>query len=253
MDSDILFSFVVVEYHSIDDIRMCVQSITSVVSGSFTYEIVISSNSQYNEVDKKDIAGLDFGNEVRWIYNEKNGGFAYAMNCGLKEAKGSIIIFMNPDVRIKYGFFEMTDYLQKHTDVGIIAPQIRNSQGDIQDSFRSFITPINFINRHLQRFINHGNKVKNECKPKIVDWIIGAFVMMHRQTALAIGGFDENYFLYCEDMDLCKRVSEKGTKIVYFPQACIEYEGTRSARHSWKYAFIFLKSLFRYWRKFGLC
>lgn len=71
MDSDILFSFVVVEYHSIDDIRMCVQSITSVVSGSFTYEIVISSNSQYNEVDKKDIAGLDFGNVVRWIYNEK--------------------------------------------------------------------------------------------------------------------------------------------------------------------------------------
>ena len=247
-----VYSFIIVEYHSMNDVQKCVQSIVNAVGDITSYEIIISSNSLYDEHEKNSIAELDYGNVVRWMFNNRNGGFAYAMNCGLKVARGNYIIFMNPDVRIKYGFFEMATYLKEHSGIGIIAPQIKNSRGEIQDSFRSFITPVNFVSRHFRRLFIHRMDVKSVNTPIVVDWIIGAFVMMSRQVAWNINGFDEEYFLYCEDMDLCKRINKKGLKVVYYPHACIEYEGTRSARHSWKYARVFCNSLFRYWRKFGL-
>ena len=85
-----------------------------------------------------------------------------------------------------------------------------------------------------------------------VDWGIGAFMMMPRKAYEAVQGLDDGYFLYCEDMDICKRMQLNGYSVIYYPNAEIVYEGTRSARKSKKYARIFLQSLFRYWGKFGL-
>jgi len=84
-----------------------------------------------------------------------------------------------------------------------------------------------------------------------MDWVCGAFMMMSRTSYTFAKGLDDGYFLYCEDMDLCKRMWLGGYKVIYYPMAEIEYEGTRSARYSLKYALVFLKSLLRYWRKFG--
>ena len=78
-----------------------------------------------------------------------------------------------------------------------------------------------------------------------------SFMMMPRQAYEVVKGLDEYYFLYCEDMDFCKRIQLEGFSVVYYPESEIEYEGTRSARRSLKYACIFFKSLLRYWTKFG--
>ena len=142
--------------------------------------------------------------------------------------------------------------LDKHDTIGIIAPKIINVKGEVQDSFRDFITPMNFVERHMKRIL--GYKQRNELTefPINVDWVIGAFMMISRKAYETVRGLDEHYFLYCEDMDLCKRMHLKGYDVVYYPMVEIEYEGTRSARRSLKYAGIFLQSLFRYWRKFGI-
>lgn len=242
-------SFIIIEFFSIDEIEVCCRLIDDIMKlNTLEYELIISSNSLYS---LKQQIQLKRRYEWKWLFNEKNGGFAYAMNQGLKAATGNILVIMNPDVKIKVGIENMIRYLLQHGEVGIIAPQIRNSAGVIQDSFRDFIIPFRFVKRHLDRL----------CKKKLcnvpeyciaVDWVIGAFMMMTRQTYEAVGGLDDGYFLYCEDMDLCKRMHLKGYSVVYYPEAVIEYEGTRSARHSWKYARIFLRSLFRYWRKFGV-
>ena len=75
--------------------------------------------------------------------------------------------------------------------------------------------------------------------------------MISKKAYEAVCGMDEKYFLYCEDMDLCKKIHDKGYKVIYYPDAVVVYEGTRSARKSLKYACIFLSSLLHYWSKFG--
>ena len=166
----------------------------------------------------------------KWVFNARNGGFAYAMNEGLKAATGDVLIAMNPDVKIKTGLMGMVNYLLSDASIGLIAPRIVSSNGVVQDGEEKYDT-----DRVLK-----------------VDWVIGAFMIMTRKSYEAVGGFDDGYFLYCEDMDLCKRMHQCGYSVVYYPDATIEYEGTRSARHSWKYARIFMMSLFRYWKKFGI-
>lgn len=249
MEANIIkISFIIVEYHSINDIIACVNAIFEQKNAELEYEIIISSNSMYSLKQQEEAQKTV--RSVMWIFNEKNGGFAYAMNQGLKYATGDLLVIMNPDVRIKSGLTEIVSYFQSHSEMGIIAPKIVNANGVIQDSFRSFITPWNFVYRHLQRLLKRKKSVEELSEPSEVDWVIGAFMMTSRTAFEKVGGLDDGYFMYCEDMDWCKRMHLQGYSVVYYPQAVIEYEGTRSARRSWKYAWIFIKSLFRYWTKF---
>lgn len=242
-------SFIIIEYHSLLEIRTSCASIRDFMSSELDYEIIISSNSTYSKGEQGKI--LAENQEGKWVFNARNGGFAYAMNEGLKVATGDVLIAMNPDVKIKAGLSEMINYLMSDSSIGLIAPRIVSRKGVVQDSYRDFITPIRFIKRHCIRLL-HGEEKFDTNRILQVDWVIGAFMMMTRKSYEAVDGFDDGYFLYCEDMDLCKRMHLCGYSVVYYPDATIEYEGTRSARHSWKYARIFMKSLFRYWKKFGI-
>lgn len=242
-------SFIIVEFYSVEDIVTCHSLIIDQVPSNWFCEVIVSSNSVYSLEQQDRLVSLD--KTLRWVFNDKNGGFAYAMNQGLAIATGDIFVIMNPDVRIKYDIRKMVNYLYLHNEIGIIAPKIVDSNGKIQDSFRSFITPTNFIKRHLNRIFKQANQINLYESPTQTDWVIGAFMMMPRRVYEAVKGLDERYFLYCEDMDICKRVYLQGYSVVYYPEVKIEYEGTRSARKSWKYALIFLRSLLRYWKKFG--
>ena len=243
------FSFIIIEYHSLLEIRTSCASVRDFMSPELDYEIVISSNSTYPKEKQERILAESQGE--KWVFNARNGGFAYAMNEGLKVATGDVLIAMNPDVKLKSGLAGMIDYLTSDVSIGLIAPRIENATGVVQDSYRDFITPVRFIKRHFSRLL-HREKQYETGEILRVDWVIGAFMAMSRKAYETVGGFDDAYFLYCEDMDLCKRMHLKGYSVVYYPHAVIEYEGTRSARRSWKYAQIFMKSLFRYWRKFGI-
>ena len=245
-----MVSFIIVEYNSITELENCVNSIISYPPFGDKIEIVVSSNSCYDRERQMQLL-IEYPN-LTWVFNESNGGFAYAMNRGLIVARGDFLVIMNPDVRLNTGIDKMSDYMHKHDTIGIIAPKIINVKGEVQDSFRDFITPMNFVERHMKRIL--GYKQRNELTefPINVDWVIGAFMMISRKAYETVRGLDEHYFLYCEDMDLYKRMHLKGYDVVYYPMVEIEYEGTRSARRSLKYAGIFLQSLFRYWRKFGI-
>lgn len=89
-------------------------------------------------------------------------------------------------------------------------------------------------------------------EPVKSDWVIGAFMMCRRDFYEKVGGLSDDYFMYCEDMDWCKRAQLAGYSVVYFPETIIQYKGTRAARKSWKYAKIHLHSLLTYWRKYGV-
>lgn len=243
-----MISIIVIEYNSLSDIEEFVRRYLHFLS--CPSELIVSSNSVYSKDKQSEI--IRTSPYLRWIFNERNGGFAYGMNEGLKVAKGDILVVMNPDVKLKSSLEPIVSYLQKHPEVGIIAPKIMDEESVIQDSFRHFITPLRFFLRQLGWIKNKGKlQVKDFNEPIKVDWVIGAFMMCRRDFYEHLGGLNDDYFMYCEDMDWCKRAHLAGYDVVYYPETVIEYKGTRAARKSWKYTRIFLKSLFTYWKKYG--
>lgn len=239
-------SKIIIEYHSLGEIAKF-EDLRSLTNA----ELIISSNSLYSRDIQQDIKKNYPW--AKWVFNAKNGGFAYGMNEGLKVTNGDILVVMNPDVKLTSSLEPMVDYLQNHPEVGIIAPKIVDEQGVVQDSFRHFITPWSFLMRQLGWIKNHGELQVTELKePMLCDWVIGAFMMVRRDFYEKVGGLSEDYFMYCEDADWCKRAHLAGYDVVYYPDVVVEYKGTRAARRSWKYAKIHLKSLLTYWRKYGI-
>ncbi len=245
-----MVSFIVIEYHSINEINSFIVSLNQTVSG-IDYEIIVSSNSLYTKEQQLSIVA-DFPKTV-WLFNERNGGFAYGMNEGLKVAKGDILTVVNPDVKIVSSLNPMINYLEANLKAGIVAPKIIDAECVIQDSFRHFVTPWGFFLRQIGWIKDKGKLHVQDFKDPICgDWVIGAFMMCRRDFFEKVGSLSEDYFMYCEDMDWCKRAHLAGYEVVYFPETVIGYKGTRSARKSWKYAKIHIHSLLTYWRKYGI-
>ena len=248
---DIELSVVIVEYHSISEIMQCVASIKTHIK--MPYEIIVSSNSCYDKLQQEEIDHTDAN--IRWLFNEKNGGFAYAMNEGLKIAKGSYLVIMNSDCALISDLDDMINFMDCHPEIGAIAPQMKDPNGNIQDTARPYVTLPRYLWRQTKRIIGHKTSIldtdMNYNKIQTVDWLIGAFIMVSRKAYEATGGLDESYFLYAEDLDWCTRIRQKGWEIVYYPKAIITYKGTRRARYNSKYAKIFIQSHIRYWKKFG--
>lgn len=245
-----ILSIVIVEYHSIPEIIECAQSICTHVS--FPYEVIISSNSCYTESEKTTIPTLD---NVHWMYNHRNGGFAYAMNRGLRVAQGDYLVIMNSDCKLLDPLDSMLAFMQQHPEVGAIAPQLIDKGGVVQDSARPYVSLPGFCWRQLKRIIRGETVITTDSmdysRIQTIDWVIGAFTMVSRTAYQATGGLCERYFMYAEDLDWCTRIHEEGYEVVYFPLARVEYKGTRRARKDLKYTGIFLKSHLLYWHQFG--
>ncbi len=243
-------SIIIVEFHSLKEITTCVNSIVNKVDT--TCEIIVSSNSGYSFEEQNRIISTYSG--VVWLFNSHNGGFAYAMNEGLKIAKGHFRAIMNSDCNIISGLSEIIDFMKQHPSVGAIGPKMIDKDGNIQDTARKYVSLPCYIKRQLVRLIKHKFCILDKMdysKAQTVDWIIGAFIMVSRDAYQKTKGLDESYFMYAEDLDWCTRIRQSGYEIVYYPKMTITYMGTRRARSSYKYAKIFLKSHLAYWKKFG--
>jgi len=247
----IQLSVVIVEYHGIEEVQQCVAALKSHIG--VPYEIIISSNSCYDEEQKK---GIDFTDrQVKWLFNERNGGFAYAMNEGLKVAQGDYLAIMNSDCTWQTDLDEMMGFLKRHPEVGAIAPQMRDRNNQIQDTARPYVSLLRFIWRQTVRVLMNKVSILTEnmdySQIQTVDWLIGAFIMVSREVYQKVGGPDMCFFMYAEDLEWCTRIRKAGFEVVYYPKARIIYQGTRRARTDFKYAKIFIQSHFAYWRKYG--
>jgi len=254
-------SFVVIEYRCIDELKRCINSIQA-KSNDLTYEIIVSSNSGYSSTEKNSLV-RDF-QEIKWIFNEDNIGFAKAMNNGIFQSSGKTIVIMNPDAQIVGGnVLTAYQYLMEKEDLGIIGPQIVDNDGKLQDSCRKFMTPLDLLSRMMYRVFLKKDVILNKgfdySKIQAVDWVIGAFMMVKREALDRVGLLDEYYFLYVEDMDWCKRFWDNGYKVVYYPDLVIQYKGDRKSVIPLmlkglviKYTAHHFKSYLRFVRKHGL-
>ena len=184
---------------------------------------------------------------VQVIANRENLGFTKANNQGLAASGGRYVLFLNPDTEATpQAFGQMLAYAEDHPDVGVLGPQLRYGDGSVQSSRRRFPTLATFFlestvlqkrwprNRILDRYFVLD---KPDDAISQVDWVVGACMLVRRVVLDAIGGFDEGFFMYSEELDLCHRAVDAGWRVVYFPQAVVtHYEGKSSeqvvaARH----------------------
>jgi N-acetylglucosaminyl-diphospho-decaprenol L-rhamnosyltransferase len=245
-------SFVIIEYFSVDKVYECAESLKSSLT-EITYEIIISSNSCYDV--KTQASLIQKFPDIRWIFNEKNGGFAYGMNQGLKQAEGTFLAISNPDVVVIDGLMPMINFMKSRSNIGAIGPMFTDFEGNVQDSCRSYPSLQSLLTRFIRRFMGKGEIVYENnmdySQIQTVDWIAGAFILVSRKAYEKTGGLDEGFFLYAEDVDWCTMIRMKGFEIVYYPKARMMFKGSRNARKNLKYTIVFLKSHIRYWLKFG--
>lgn len=244
-------SIVIVEYHSVDEICSCVDRIFSKLS--LPFEIIVSSNSCYTQAEQEKVQTSE--PRVKWLFNEQNGGFAYAMNKGLKASCGEYVVIMNSDCMVNSDMEDMVAFMRRHPDVGVVGPKIHDEEGNLQDSARSYVSLPHFVWRQIKRMMFHRVCVLNSHmdydKTQTVDWVIGAFMMVSREAYVKTGGLDDCFFMYAEDLDWCTRIRQAGFEVVYYADSEIIYKGTRRARSDMNYAKIFLRSHLLYWKKFG--
>ncbi|MFA6254509.1 MAG: glycosyltransferase [Patescibacteria group bacterium] len=157
-----------------------------------------------------------------------NNGFAAGNNLGIKQAQGRYIMILNPDIAVVPGALEkMVDFMERNINAGIIGPKLINPDGSVQYScrrFPKFLTPIyrrtilgklSFARKSTSDYLMTDFDHRNNQE---VDWLFGACLLIRKSVLAKTGLFDERFFMYFEDLDLCRRVWEAGFKIIYFAQ-----------------------------------
>ncbi len=211
-------SFIIVNYQSEKYLKKCVASVLEKVK-IIDFEIIVVNNDQskLNSFEDEKISVLEIN---------KNVGFGKACNFGVEKARGELLCFLNPDAEIiKENIVEIIEEFKHYPKIGIIGPKILTSKNRIQKWSVGRETGIwNLFCNKIGYCAIWNNLEKQE-----VDWVTGAAMFIRQELFQQLGGFDENFFLYFEDLDLCRRARLIGFKVLYFPDFHIKHQGGKSS------------------------
>lgn len=183
---------------------------------------------------------------VKIIENDRNLGFGPSNNRAMRQAKGKYVALINPDLTLFPGECEKwLAWMETHPEVAMTGPRLKNPDGEDQDSvcrFHELLTPAYrrtplgrtpWGRRALDRYLA---KDLDRTREQEVDWVLGAAVLMRRAALERVNYFDERFFLYFEDEDLCRRFWEAGEKVMYVPDASFVHYYQRESRitHWWE-------------------
>jgi GT2 family glycosyltransferase len=214
-----------------------VEALRSILNQSwrFSIEVIVVDNASQLDDSVKTVR-RDFP-EVLLIANERNIGFSAGNNIGLKAARGRFVLFLNPDTLVHESAFDiLLDWMESHPSAGACGPKMTYPNGELQASCRAFpsfgagifrntifgkLWPNNPWSRgYLMQDTSHD-------APRQADWLSGSALLARRQALIEIerksGVWDEKYFMYCEDVDLCYRLKAQGWERWYVPEAHITH------------------------------
>ena len=246
------FSVVIVNYDSWPYTLRCVESLLATEYGEV--EITVVDN------DQRPVPNLPPA--VNLIKNEENVGFARAHNRGILASSGECVVFANPDTLVGRGFLDhLADFFTEHPDAGIAGPRILDGSGAVQLSARKevgFISGLMGRTSLLTRLLPKSAAVRRlfpaadaSGGPATVDWVSGACMAARREMLEGIGPFDERFFMYFEDADLCRRARESGWLVHYLPGVEVVHHTGKSSRSKPLATWRLHKSAFLYHRKHG--
>jgi N-acetylglucosaminyl-diphospho-decaprenol L-rhamnosyltransferase len=221
---------VVVSYNSRNQLRDCVEPLV----GMEDVNVIVVDNAS-TDGSLAVIEDLP----VEKVQLERNGGFAFGCNAGWRRGRAEYVLLLNPDARID---FESLGALAKELDadptLALVAPRIVHADGSLDFSQRRFprlrstYAQALFLHRLFPRADWTDEVIREEAayaSPGSPDWVSGAAMLLRRSVLEELGGLDEGFFLYCEDIDLCCRIRRAGYGIAYVPSATVVHEGGASA------------------------
>jgi GT2 family glycosyltransferase len=221
-------SIIIVCYKGWEKLERCLQTLDSISGKNFSFEVIVSDNTpDPGEIDPVREKFPRF----MFFHNPVNGGFGYGSNSGSEKAAGKYLLFLNPDtVASEEAIEKLMGAAEKDHLIKIISASQINSKGKearVTGSFPGFRNLTGFL-----RAIFPGKKFPADPGRKMAfpDWVSGSVMLIRSETFRTLSGFDEDYWMYYEDVDICKRVSDSGGRIVLLADAVIGHDHGGSSR-----------------------
>ncbi len=246
-------SLVIVNYKSRRDTLECISNLG--LGDNFEIIVVDNSSDKYLRNELSTISG-----NIKYIDSGSNLGYGAGNNLGIKCAKSEYILILNPDTRPSLrNIFSLVDFIKRKKEAGIVAPELVNHEGNIIKQIDFFkLTPLYYIFRYTfisklfskSNFFENKDNIFNYKKDFYeVDVVPGSIFLIRKSLFEEIGGFDEKFFLYFEDNDLCNRVKSHGYKIFKLSSVKIlhDWKPAHGNKVTKKY---FEQSRFYYFRKY---
>ena len=250
-------SIIIVNYNVKEFLQNLLHSAEK-ASSRISKEIIVIDNA--SDDGSVDIIKQKFPT-VKLIENKNNIGFGSANNQGLKIAQGKYILFINPDCIVSENTFDkMISFFNEHPDCGLAGCKILNSDGSLQLACRrsfpgpwtSFtkVTGLSNLFPGSRIFARYNLTYLDENRTHEVDAVSGSFMMIKRDAYEKVGGFDDQFFMYGEDLDLCYRVQKAGFKVYYVPDTqIIHYKGESTKRSNLDETKLFYDAMHKFVKK----
>jgi GT2 family glycosyltransferase len=257
-----MLSVGIVTYNSERSIIKALDSIVKNIPPNYEPSIVVidnhssdSSSAILREYERK----YSFIAHVQYYSNQ---GFAKAHNQVISTLKSRFHVICNPDISLATDIFTpLIDFMEANPRIGICCPKFLNSDNTLQPLNRRLPTVLDLVLRRLvpdalklffkKRLESYDMRDVGYTHSCGVPFVSGAFMFCRTEVLKAVAGFDERYFLYFEDADLSRKVQEHGYRTVYYPNVFVTHAWERLAHKTWLGTWLFLKSAYKYFRKWG--
>jgi N-acetylglucosaminyl-diphospho-decaprenol L-rhamnosyltransferase len=231
-------SIIIVNWNVCTLLRRCLASVPASAGCDVSYEVIVVDNASHD--GSVAMVQAEFP-AVRLLANSTNRGFAGGNNQGIAASRGRALLLLNPDTTLAPGALAvLLATLDAQPQVGLVGPRLRNPDGTVQPSRRRFpslatalieSTPLQPYIPALPLLQRYYLADQPDDQEQEVDWLTGACLLVRRTVLQQVGGFDERYFMYSEELDLCRRVRAAGWRILYQPAAeVVHYEGQSSGQ-----------------------
>lgn len=193
---------------------------------------------------------FEFDDErVVLIRNVQPKGFGSNNNAAFALCDTEYFCIVNPDIMFSQNPFPALIPVLNNAQVGVVAPMVIHPNGKVEDNARHFTSLSSIFKRHAFRY-NDGYQFKASDGPLIVQWVAGMFMLFHSAIYQKIGGFDDQYFLYVEDTDICTRLWLDGFRVLLVPASVVIHDTRRQTLKNLRHLRWHVASLFRYFFKY---
>jgi GT2 family glycosyltransferase len=249
---------IIVNFNAGPFLAAALASLSDGLAGLEWEAIVVDNGSS----DGSERAAERAGSRARLLRQGANTGFARGANAGIAATSASFVLFLNPDCRLEPGSVKaLISEIERHPRCAAIGPRILDPDGTLQESARGDPTLLTglfgrsaLLSRWLpwlpivRRNLVAESVLRSGLPSQVVDWVSGACMLARREVLTNVGGFDNEYFLYWEDADLCRRLRDSGWHIRYMPAATVVHRAGQSSRSAPDLANReFHRSAFRYY------
>lgn len=249
-------SIIVLNWNTAEETLACLESIYS-QSHRHAIEVIVADNASSD--CSRTVVPARFP-QAKLVVHSTNLGFCAGNNRAVPGTTGRYVLFLNSDTVATEGALDrLVDFADANVEAAIVGPKLLNQDGSLQYSCRHFpnLGTGFFRNTPLGRLLPKNHFTSDylmsdwdHASVRDVDWVSGAALLIRREALEKLGGFDEAFYMYCEDVDLCFRAHEAGWRVVYYPDSVIYHIiGRASNKVPTRMTYMFHRSMYRFYRK----